>query len=166
MPPTTPLPRSLLHHHSPTPPPQLLTYKYVPYPKPLNHTTLPATRQILSDPTHPFHIRAKRRYANFDPNTLHWRVACPLNVSKKKCVRDSVVKRLRGAVEEGLRGGWGGEGLKGALLVVVKGEGALGLKSEDIAGSVRSMLGRVGTAMREAGDEKRAMGSEKGGRGE
>lgn len=75
------------------------------------------------------------------------------------------MKRLRGAVEEGLRGGWGGEGLKGALLVVVKGEGALGLKSEDIAGSVRSMLGRVGTAMREAGDEKRAMGSEKGGRG-
>lgn len=131
----------------------LLTFKYYPSPTALhNPVLLHTTRDFASDPSHPFHIRTRRRLADFDPKAFHWRVQCPVDVSKKAFIRNWAVRRVRRAVREELAGrGLGAEGAGeegkcgGALLIVLNrtGERTLTAKWEDVRREVRGVLGRV-----------------------
>lgn len=83
-------------------PSQLLRFVYEAFPEPINCTTLVQTRGYAEDPAHPFHIRTQRRLEQFDPRKLHWRVQCPIDVSKKSFIRSWAVKRVRSAIRKEL----------------------------------------------------------------
>ncbi|KAK0287996.1 hypothetical protein LTR91_006257 [Friedmanniomyces endolithicus] len=62
---------------------QYLRFIYDANPRPINCTTLTSTKDFANDPSHPFHIRTQRRLQAFDPKKLHWRVQCPMDVSRR-----------------------------------------------------------------------------------
>ncbi|GAB1740796.1 hypothetical protein NU219Hw_g5879t1 [Hortaea werneckii] len=190
---TTALPP--IHHYttttttspSPNPPPpslrphQVLSYRYEPHPHPINCTTLPPTKDYLADPSHPHHLKAKRKLHAFNPTILNWRVHCPVAASGKKVVRDWCSRRARTALQQTLQqrlqlnldgslqeedGGRGGkssspspsspsqsaggserapprQGLKGALLVILKTETALTASTEEVRQAVGWVLESV-----------------------
>ncbi|KAI6997254.1 hypothetical protein KC359_g3039 [Hortaea werneckii] len=162
-------------------PPQVLSYRYEPRPSPINCTTLPPTKDYLVDPSHPHHLKAKRRLQSFNPSILNWRVHCPVAASGKKVVRDWCSRRARTALQQTLQQqlrldldgsprqgqreeGQGGkssaaaaaaagasekavppprQGLKGALLVILKAETALTASTEEVRRAVEWVLESV-----------------------
>ncbi|KAK5738156.1 hypothetical protein LTR17_006186, partial [Elasticomyces elasticus] len=118
-------------------PHDLLRFVYTAHPTPLNCTTLPSTRDFAADPSHPFHIRTVRRLEAFDAKKLHWRIQCPVDISRKGYVRNWVVKRFKSAVIKKLGvtddGKENGLGLTGALLIILakeKGSALTATKTE------------------------------------
>ncbi|KAF2764212.1 hypothetical protein EJ03DRAFT_378818 [Teratosphaeria nubilosa] len=116
-------------------PPPFLTLHYQPHPTPhTNLTTHHSTTEILRDPTHPFHPRTTQRLQNLhreaEAPKLHHRVHATLDVSASAYIRKWAARRLRNALvrtlreqgfdEDGRRRGVGGEGLSGAVLVVLR----------------------------------------------
>ncbi|KAK3673172.1 hypothetical protein LTR78_007012 [Recurvomyces mirabilis] len=154
-------------------PSHLLRYVYEPRPDPINCTTLFPTREFATDPSHPLHIRTKRKLAAFDPDNFHWRVQCPVDVSKRAFVRSWAAKRvgkvLRGKIGAALgrrqgdglvlRGGEGGGGLEGArdaaaaaeregwigalLVILTKDKISLTASDAEVRQSVEWLLERV-----------------------
>ncbi|KAI7542567.1 hypothetical protein KC317_g16549 [Hortaea werneckii] len=84
-------------------PHQVLTYRYEPHPRPINCTTLPPTKDFLSDPYHPHHLNAQRKSQTFNPAILNWRVHCPVAASGKKVIRDWCYRRTRTAFQNALQ---------------------------------------------------------------
>jgi len=81
---------------------QYLRFIYDANPRPINCTTLTSTKDFANDPSHPFHIRTQRRLQAFDPKKLHWRVQCPMDVSRRAFVRNWAVKRVKTAIAQRL----------------------------------------------------------------
>ncbi|KAF2160139.1 hypothetical protein M409DRAFT_29434 [Zasmidium cellare ATCC 36951] len=134
----------------------LLRYLYDPYPNAINYTTFASTRAIAEDPYHPYHIRTRRRLEAFDPSKLHWRVHVPMDVSKKSAIRNWAKKRVRRAIERelerggfetdgGVKDGGEGEGMRGALLVILSKDpkAALPFTDEQVKGDVATLLESV-----------------------
>lgn len=144
-------------------PPALLSFRYQPFPQPINCTTLVRTTDIAADPYHPLCIRTQRRLANFDAEKLHLRVVCPLPVSKKAFIRGWATSRVKRAFAKCLRqNGWDESGnvrhdasglnerLGGALLLILTpSELALTASKEEMQETVAWVLKRV-LALREA----------------
>jgi len=86
-------------------PQQLLSFRYEPNPGPINCTTLLPTKDFATDNAHPFHIRVNRKLEAFDPNKLHWRAQCPVDVSNKGFIRNWAAKRVRNAFLRSLKDG-------------------------------------------------------------
>lgn len=82
----------------------LLSFSFDPIPKAINCTTFQSTRDIAKDPSHPFHIRTRRRLESFDPTKLHWRVHVPYDVSKKSAIRNWAKKKIKRAFVNELKG--------------------------------------------------------------
>lgn len=78
-------------------------FRYEPFPKTINCTTLPVTAIIASDPNHPLHAPTMARLAAWDPEKLHWAVRCPTAMSRKRTVRTWATKRIREAFFAELR---------------------------------------------------------------
>ncbi|KAK3067977.1 hypothetical protein LTR53_014809 [Teratosphaeriaceae sp. CCFEE 6253] len=76
----------------------LIRVIYERHPGPINCTTLQSTKDYASDASHPLHIRTQRRLQAFDPWKLHWRVQCPLDVSKKAFIRRWAAERFAKSV--------------------------------------------------------------------
>ena len=160
----------------------LIRIHYEPFPGPLNCTSFPSTRDFAADPSHPFHIRTLRRLEDFDATKLHWRVQCPVDVSKKAYVRGVVGRKWRNAFRRALVGEEGGpkgledgaheggsvavrskyEGLSGALLVLLAKDSKkiLTASGQQMDESVQWALHRVSQlqnyARRTEGREQRA----------
>ncbi|KAI7646646.1 hypothetical protein KC322_g19370, partial [Hortaea werneckii] len=145
-------------------PHQVLTYRYEPHPNPINCTTLPPTKDFLSDPYHPHHLKTLQNHQTFNPSILNWRVHCPVAASGKKVIRDWCYRRARTAVQQTLQQqlrlntdgspreedeGSGNvssppsKGLKGALLVILKAETALTASREEVQRAVEWVLESV-----------------------
>lgn len=73
------------------------TFRFEPFAKPINCTTLPITNTILADYAHPLYIPIKRRIDNSSSDRLHWAVRCPAALCRKRTVRMWVSKRIREA---------------------------------------------------------------------
>lgn len=137
-------------------PSQLLRYFYDPNPTAINNVTFASTRMIAEDPSHPYHIRTIRRLQAFDPSILHWRVHIPIDVSKKSAIRNWAKKRVvRAMVKQledmglerdgGVEDGKDGEGLRGALLILLSKDAkvALGFSDEQVMEDLASVLQAV-----------------------
>lgn len=123
-----------------------LYFIHEPQPKPINCTTYPATRSILSDPSHPLHIRTQRRIAAFDPHALHWNVIVPLDVSKKAVVRNWVRRRVGEAFKKILREQGEGRRVQGAVSMRVRPEMAavaMTATGEDVEREVERVVGAI-----------------------
>lgn len=142
----------------------LMHFIYEPHAKPMNCTTFLATKSMLTDPSHPLHIKTKRKYADFNPHILHWRIQVPLSVSKKAAIRNNAKKRLRHAFRVELkRRGVRQDGtvreaqkhaLKGALLINMSGnaERTLTFTEEEAMETAKFVLDRVKQKLRAAED--------------
>lgn len=136
--------------------PQLFRYLYEPKPTAINYLTFASTRMIAEDPSHPYHIRTVRRLEAFDPSILHWRIHVPIEVSKKSAIRNWAKKRVVRALVQHLedmgldrdgklRDGSAGEGLRGALLMILSKDAkvALAFSDEEAKKDVASVLQAV-----------------------
>ncbi|KAK4508712.1 hypothetical protein PRZ48_002451 [Zasmidium cellare] len=133
------------------PPNPLLKYLYDPNPTAINYTTFAGTRAIAEDPSHPYHIRTIRRLEAFDPTKLHWRVQVPTEVSKKSAIRNWAKKRVKRVLARELeKREKEGEGLRGALLVILSKDPkvALTFGEEEAERTVVSILEDVGRKQR------------------
>lgn len=83
--------------------PNLLRLVYERNPRPFNCTTLEPTKSFAEDTSHPLHIKTQRRLDQFDPAKLHWRVRCPIDVSKKVVIRRWAIRRFQVAFLKQLR---------------------------------------------------------------
>jgi hypothetical protein len=89
----------------------IASYIFNPSPGPMNCTTFTATRTMVEDRSHPLHIRTQRQLAQFDTNSFHFRVHCPIDISKKAVIRDTVKQRFKSAlVTELVQRGWAANG--------------------------------------------------------
>ncbi|KAK0257714.1 hypothetical protein B0A54_15370 [Friedmanniomyces endolithicus] len=88
--------------HKPPRQQQYLRFIYDANPRPTNITTLTSTKDFANDPSHPFHIRTHRSLQAFDRKKLHWRVQCPMDVSRRAFVRNWAVKRVKAAIAQRL----------------------------------------------------------------
>lgn len=148
-----------------TKPSSIARYLYDPNPTAINYLTFASTRMIAEDPSHPYHIRTIRRLEAFDPSRLHWRVHVPIDVSKKSAIRNWAKKRVvrvfakelkdfslerGGSVMDGKQG----EGLRGALLVIMSKDPKVALTftdeeiREDIASTLRAVREKQRTGRR------------------
>ncbi|KAK0308523.1 hypothetical protein LTR01_005151 [Friedmanniomyces endolithicus] len=158
--------------HKPPRQQQYLRFIYDANPRPINITTLTSTKDFANDPSHPFHIRTHRSLQAFDPKKLHWRVQCPMDVSR----RAFRLGASDGKQEES--GGGGDErenrneekstigtsradadharpnalGLSGALVVLLPKDGKLALTAtkEQVEASARWVLEEVARLQAEA----------------
>ncbi|KAK4569577.1 hypothetical protein LTR86_003340 [Recurvomyces mirabilis] len=129
-------------------PSHLLRFVYEPRPGPINCTTLFPTREFADDPSHPLHIRTKRKLAAFDKDKFHWRVQCPVDLSKRAFVRSWAAKRvgkeLRRKIGEALGRGQG----DGLVLGGGEGEGGGGREgSRDAAAAAAEREGWRGALL-------------------
>jgi len=83
---------------------QYLRFLYEANPGPINRTTLNSTKDFANDPSHPFHIKTHRKLKAFDPKKLHWRVQCPVDVSRRAFIRNWAAKRVKAAIAQRLKG--------------------------------------------------------------
>nr|POE59151.1 hypothetical protein CFP56_24421 [Quercus suber] len=70
---------------------------FEPHPKPINITTLVPTKETLFDSTHPYHIKASRQVAQFDPGALHWRISPSVDLCRKAMIRSTAARRFGNA---------------------------------------------------------------------
>ena len=136
----------------------LFHHIYEPHPRSLNCTNYKSTLTHAHEPSHPLHTRTRRRMAAFDPQTFHWTVKCPVDVSKKTVVRNWVTRRVREAFR--LELGRVGVELKGALCIRLKKEG-----KEVVTASGEEVRRQCGVLVRRLVGLQKGVGPEEGRRG-